>query len=163
MWPRQGEGLADEAAGDVYTSRTDRNLEVTAALRVYAPNAEGKDDPVRVLAGPATTLAQPMDIEFDSHGDMYLPVAAGTARVRWPCSAGRLTGNEPPIRTITGPATLFHQPIRLAVGRGDTLYALNVFDWPRSACVFSGPPNVTVTVYAPGTSGDVEPVRSSME
>ncbi len=130
------------------------------ALRVYAPNAEGEDDPVRVLAGPATTLAQPMDIEFDSHGDMYLPNTSGNSPGQVAVFRRKAHGNEPPIRTITGPETLLRRPIKLAVGRGDTLYALNIFDWSRSPCVYSGPVNVTVTVYPPGASGDVEPVRS---
>jgi hypothetical protein len=47
----------------------------------------------------------------------------------------------------------------LAFGPGDTLYTLNLFGYAGSHRCVTGSTNVTVTAYAPGASGDVEPAR----
>jgi sugar lactone lactonase YvrE len=124
------------------------------AIRVYPPRAAGLAAPVRTLTGPATRLFQPTDVAFDSRGNLYV-VSAGSQ------GAGLVTvydrtarGNTAPSRVLTGPTTYLRRPIRMAFGRGDTLYVLNAFSWWKY-----GTDYVSVTVYAPGASGDAAPVR----
>ncbi len=124
------------------------------AIRVYPPRASGLAGPVRTLTGPATRLSQPTDVSFDSRGDLYVvsagPQGAGLVTV-YDCTA---RGNTAPSRVLTGPTTYLRRPIRMAFGRGDTLYVLNAFTWWKY-----GTDYVSVTVYAPGASGDAAPVR----
>ena len=129
------------------------------AIAVYAPGARDKDRPVRALGGKATLLSQPADIEFDSHGDMYISnggwEARGVVVFRHDAS-----GDEAPIRTINGRRTLLNGPVALAFGPGDTLYALNGSGYSTWCNGIATRPNGTVTAYAPGASGDVDPVRT---
>jgi hypothetical protein len=130
-------------------------------IRIYAPTARGTDPPVRMLKGPSTSLEAAGEIEFDSRGYMYVPSPSTTVNVFRPDASG----DEAPVRTLTGPETLLRNATALAFGPGDTLYALNAFGYtPNRRCgglLFGGgSPNAAVTVYAPGASGEVEPVRN---
>jgi sugar lactone lactonase YvrE len=150
-------GLAVDAGGRLYVANGPQPGG-GGAIRVYAPGAAGEDQPVRILTGRETGLTQPTDIEFDSRGNMYVPGSgydtAGVVAVFRP----QAYGNEAPIRAIMGPATLLRRPTALAFGRGDTLYALNVFGY-GDRCHPLGLMNTTVTTYSPGAEGDAEPVR----
>lgn len=147
-------GIALDRRGNLYVANGPRP-KGRGAVRVYGSAANGYAAPIRLLTGPATGLDQPGDVAFDSRGDMYVVntdwQGVGLVTVYGP----EVNGNASPIRTITGPNTLLRRPIKLAVGSGDTLYVLNAFRWWKY-----GTENVTVTVYAPGAAGDVEPVRS---
>jgi len=147
-------GIALNRRGNLYVANGPRP-KGRGAVRVYGSAASGYAAPVRLLTGPATGLDQPGDVAFDSRGDMYVVntdwQGAGFVTVYGP----EVNGNAAPTRIITGPNTLLRRPIKLAVGLGDTLYVLNAFRWWKY-----GTENVTVTVYAPGAAGDVEPVRS---
>jgi sugar lactone lactonase YvrE len=147
-------GIALDRRGNLYVANGPRP-KGRGAVRVYGSAANGYAVPIRLLTGPATGLDQPGDVAFDSRGDMYVVntdwQGVGLVTVYGP----EVNGNASPIRTITGPNTLLRRPIKLAVGPGDTLHVLNAFRWWKY-----GTENVTVTVYAPGVAGDVEPVRS---
>jgi sugar lactone lactonase YvrE len=150
-------GLAVDGKGRLYVANGAQSG-YGGAIRVYGPGASGEDKPVRILMGRETRLTRPTDIEFDSQGNMYVPGfgydTVGVVTVFRP----RAHGNEAPIRTIMGPATLLRHPIALAFGQGDTLYALNVFGY-GDRCHSLGLRNATVTAFSPGAQGDVEPVR----
>jgi sugar lactone lactonase YvrE len=147
-------GIAVDRRANLYVANGPRP-KGRGAVRVYGSAANGYAAPIRLLTGAATGLDQPGDVAFDSRGDMYVVntdwQGMGLVTVYGP----EVHGNASPIRTITGPNTLLRRPIKLAVGPGDTLYVLNAFRWWKY-----GTDNVTVTVYAPGAAGDVEPVRS---
>jgi sugar lactone lactonase YvrE len=151
-------GIAVDRRGRLYV--TNAPLPKTSgAIRVYAPTADADASPIRVLNGPSAVMGQPMDVAFDGRGDMYVLnwgsewSDAGSDRIN--VFRGDADGDAAPIRTIKGPNTLLRHPIKFAFGRNDTLYVLNAFHlWKY------GTENVTITVYAPRVSGDVEPVRS---
>jgi sugar lactone lactonase YvrE len=126
-------------------------------IAVYPPGARGEDRPVRVLEGPATGLWEPSDIEFDSGGNLYVPARwSGQVSVFRPGASG----DEAPLSTIAGPRTGLSRPLALALGPGDTLYALSAH-LPEVRCdSLATWGHAAVTVYPPGASGDVEPVRS---
>jgi hypothetical protein len=151
---------------DIALDRADR-LYVTngprtgsgGAIRVYAPGARGEDQPVRVLMGPETRLAEARDMEFDSRGEMYVPTSYQQTPGMVAVFRSLADSNQPPIRTIVGPSTLLRLPTALAFGRDDALYALNVFGF-SGACRGPVHANATVTAYTPGASGEAEPVRT---
>ncbi len=160
---REASGLALDRADRLYVSNgpqpSGEGGGSGGAIRVYAPGASGEDEPVRLVAGRATGLSRPIDIEFDSRGFMYVSderfEEPGYVSVFRP----QATGNEPPVRRIAGPTTLLRRPIALAFGAGDTLYALNFWGYYGACHGRPGQVNATVTAFAPGTEGDVEPAR----
>jgi hypothetical protein len=146
-------GIAVDRRGELYVANGPGSGPRGAVL-VYGPDADGRAAPVGILAGPATRLVEPSDVAFDSRGLMYVANLAGLVTVY----RGDARGNAAPIRTVTGPNTLLRRPARLDLGPGDTLVVLNTFDYTGPGRFGSG--YVTVTLYAPGAEGDVEPVRS---
>jgi hypothetical protein len=125
------------------------------AIRVYGASASGDTFPTRLIAGQATQLSQPADIAVNSRGEMYA-VNANWQGASWiTVYSSEADGNAAPIRTIAGPNTLLRQPIKLAIGIGDTLFVLNAFNLGKY-----GTGNVTVTVYGPKAAGNIDPVRS---
>jgi hypothetical protein len=147
--------IALDGSGRLYVTNN-RRQGSHGAIRVYAPGAKGQDQPVRTLVGTSTSLDPPNDIEFDSHGNMYV-----TGNERVSVFRPAAYGNEAPVRTLAGERTLLRRPFALAVGRDDTLYVLNN-PTPPNPCP-RGPVtrvNPTVTTYSPGASGDAEPVRT---
>jgi hypothetical protein len=159
-------GMGIDSAGNLYvtTEEYPPALETPppahrfgGAVRVYAAGADSAARPIRILAGDATQLFQPADVGFDRRGDMYV-VNTSSGRLE----PGYVTvydadaqGDVAPRRTIAGPHTEFHLPMKLALGAGDTLYVLNAYNWNRF-----GTDQVTVTVYPPGASGDIAPART---
>jgi hypothetical protein len=159
-------GLGLDPAGNLYvtTEEYPPALEtlppahrLEGAVRVYAADADSAATPIRVLAGEATQLSQPVDVGFDHRGDIYV-VNTNTGRLQ----PGSVTvydasaqGDVAPRRTIAGPHTGLHLPIKLALAAGDTLYVLNAYSWNKF-----GTDEVTVTVYPPGASGDLVPLRT---
>ena len=125
---------------------------VPGAVQVYAPGADGVATPIRTLAGQATLLQQPTDVAFDSRGLMYVANFPG-----WITAYdGTAEGNAMPYAMIKGPHAGLGRVAKLAVGPGDTLFVLSGQWLSRMGFTGSG----TVTVYPPGATGDVAPVRT---
>jgi sugar lactone lactonase YvrE len=156
----QPRGIALDRADRLYVTNAARPGG-GSAIRVYAPGARGQDLPVRILRGAATRLSGPVDIEFDSRGDLHVAGSAEDGTGMITVFRRQAAGNEAPLRAVTGALTLLRRPVALAFGRADTLYALNAFGFWRSRCGFiAGGGHVTVTAYPPGASGEVEPAHT---
>ncbi len=147
-------GIAVDRQDQVYVANGPQPMP-HGAIRVYGATATGDTLPDRLIAGQATQLSQPTDIAVNTRGEMY------AVNTNWR-SAGWITvhssgadGNAAPIRTISGPNTLLRQPIKLAIGTGDTVFVLNAFNLGKY-----GTANVTVTVYGPKAAGNIDPVRT---
>jgi sugar lactone lactonase YvrE len=151
-------GIAVDRRGRLYVTNAPLPKTI-GAIRVFAPTADGDAPLVREINGPSAALIQPMDVALDSRGDIYV-LNWGDGYEEWRVDRINVfradaNGDVAPTRTIKGPNTLLRHPIKFAFGANDTLYVLNAFHlWKY------GTGNVTVTVYAPGVSGDIEPVRS---
>jgi hypothetical protein len=141
-------GVAVDKDGRLYVTNGQRSSGGGGAIRVYAAGARGEDQPVRTLAGPDVKLPVPLDIARGSRGDLYVAASKENSGGQVLVLQQRRERFDSVVHTLTGPSTLLRGPIALATGRGDTLYALNVFG------AFA-----TVTVYAPDAGGDAEPVR----
>ena len=127
------------------------------SILAYAPGARGEDQPVRILAGRETRLAEPVAMTFDTRGDLY--VSRGYAPGVVDVFRSEASGDEAPVRSILGPIGLVRRTVALAFGPGDTLYALNVHGY-RGRCDPLARANATVTAYAPGAGGEIAPVRT---
>jgi hypothetical protein len=148
-WPNS---LAVDAAGQLYVANSYRP-DPGGAVAVYPPGAKGDDRPVRVVAGAATRLDEPRDIEFDSRGNMY--VASGSVLVFPPQAAGNL----PPLRSA-GARVGLRGVTALAFGRRDTLYALSVYRYAERCNRPWAGDTATVAVYPPDAPDGGEPSRT---
>jgi hypothetical protein len=154
--------IAFDSTGKLYLS--DPGHGDTPWVKVYDPSRGRSDAFVRAFPFPdsSATDAGAEDraalsrvtrgFVFDSRGNAY-----GTAGDEIVVFAPGTSPPGPPIRKIAGPDTFLRRPRDRAIGPGDTLYVLNVFGHWR--CSMMPPLDVTVAVFPPDASGNVEPAR----
>jgi sugar lactone lactonase YvrE len=145
-------GLALDRAGRIYVAN-DRHAEDpvfgSAAITVFAPDAQGDAAPSRTIAGWSTRLSRPSAITVAEDGTIYVANLGvytddhGSVRT----FAARASEEEPGVRTLMGRATRFAGPQGIAIGLDDTLYVISS-RLPR------------VTVYPPEAGGGAPPVRT---
>lgn len=156
-WGRSVEGLGFDRKGRLYILSAATIPARGGSIWVYDATAAGSPELIRVIQGAAGVLERPSGLAFDTRGGFYITdniEDAGQILVY-----GEGANGDPVVRrTISGLETLLRLPVKLALGPGDTLYVLNAF-YRSSACRIFGVPNTTVTVYAPGATDDVEPLR----
>jgi len=132
-------GIARDAASNLYVAN-----HLSSTITVYAAGTSGNSTPIRTIAGASTGLSDPNGIALDAAGNLYV--------ANWPSSitvyAAGATGNVAPIRTISGVHTRLVFPTGIAVDAGDRLYVANEGQNGNYA---------SVTVYAPGATGDATP------
>jgi hypothetical protein len=158
---REVRGIALDRSDRLYVANGPRRGGGGIAIRVYAPGAKEEEQPVRELAGTNPGLQRAGVMAFDAAGDMYISDAEGPDPGIVKVFRRGADGDVAPERVLMGPETLLRNPNGLALGRGDTLYVLNVFGTLGSRrCGPYAASNATVTVYPPRASGDLEPVRS---
>jgi hypothetical protein len=117
-------------------------------VNVYDAAASGDAVPLRSIHGPSTGLDGVADVAHDALGNLYVANAANsTINVYDPAA----DGDAAPIRVLAGASTGLGVPISVALDSGGNLYVLNTGGLPA---------NHTITVYSPGASGDVAPLRT---
>src|ERR1700733_3568178 len=133
-----------------------RNLYVTShefnTVAIYSPGSSGDDPPIAAIGGDNTGLDGPAGIAVDSEGYMYVtnfeggPLGAGSITIYAPGS----NGDVAPSATITGSRTELNEPFfGIAVDSTRKIYVANV----------ASPTGPTpITVYAPGSHGNVRPI-----
>jgi len=124
-----------------------------SAVNVYDPGAAGA--PIRRISGPSTGLNGPQSLAVDTAalgggspaGNLYVGnLPSNTITVYGPTA----NGDAAPIRTIAGDATNLDSPQGVAIDSAGSLYVLNVGSASAPA----------VTVYPPGSDGNVAPSRT---
>jgi hypothetical protein len=85
-------GIALDASNRVYIANYGAD-----SITVFAAGASGSVAPIRMLTGPATTIAFPIGISVDVAGNAYLAERTGKFLVFGPSQ----NGNVAPIRTVT--------------------------------------------------------------
>jgi sugar lactone lactonase YvrE len=119
----------------------------TSSVVVFAPGACGNVTPEITLSGSNTGLSGVLDgIGVDATGTIYV---ADTGTNTIDVFAPGANGNVAPERTISGAATGLGGPDDVVVGFDGKLYVSNGF----------GSGTNSVTVYAPGASGNVAPIQ----
>src|SRR5437660_738946 len=138
-------GLGLDAAGELYVANP-----CGGSITVFAAGADGNATPTRTIIGSNTGLNGASGIALDDAGHLYVTNAGG-----YLANAGSITvyaagasGNVAPIRTISGVHTRLVFPTGIAVDAGDRLYVANEGQNGNYA---------SVTVYAPGATGDATP------
>jgi hypothetical protein len=117
------------------------------AITVYPLGATGNVYPSRTISGSQTGLAGPFGLALDSTSYLFVAnLAASTITIYAPSAHD----NVLPVRVIAGPLTGLYVPLALAMDQQDNLYALNAGGNPLYR---------TVTMYAQGSYGNVQPTR----
>lgn len=148
-------GVQLDSKGNIYVANVACCSEnpVPPSVTVYAPGSTGEVSPIRTITGAATTLSNPGDVAFDGSDNLFVANARGGPApglgtiLEFAASAD---GNAAPIATIGGPHTGLSIPFAIALDATGNVYVAN-FD--SGACGLRG----SITVYAPGSSGDVAP------
>ncbi|AUT75687.1 hypothetical protein C2L64_45950 [Paraburkholderia hospita] len=117
-------------------------------VNVYDDKAVGDAVPVRSIHGPSTGFDGVVDVVLDSLGNLYVGNAAPSTITVYTSTAD---GDAAPIRIIRGGNTGLAIPGSLAIDSADNLYVLNTGGVPSHR---------KITVYGPGASGDVAPIRT---
>jgi hypothetical protein len=118
------------------------------SVTVYASGATGNAKPIEDIRGSQTGLSHPHDVAVDGSGNVYVVNIAPTSITVYAPGA---TGNAKPIETISGSNTGLASATGIAIDpdNGD-IYVSNI------AGGRSG--RGSVTIYAPGSNGNVSPL-----
>jgi hypothetical protein len=114
---------------------------------VFPPGACGNVTPVETIEGSNTGFNTVDGVGTDAAGTIYADSSVNSAIEAFPAGAN---GNVSPQFSITGPDTGLGYPDDIIVGFNGEIYATNGF---------GGPVN-SVTVFAPGASGDATPIQN---
>lgn len=124
-------------------------------VTVYPASATGNINPYRKIGGEKTQLLNPSGIAVDSRGKIYVSSSQPALFVYSATANGEVT----PLRSIMGRATrLQHFWIaNLAIDANQYVYVTDNLQrcHGASGCTYKG----YVTVYAPGSNGNVAPTR----
>ncbi len=106
--------------------------------------------PTATIAGSHTGMNGPQGIAVDATGRLYVADIGGHNAIM--VYAPGATGNIAPAATIAGSNTGLSYPEGVALDAGGQLYVTNSIPFPADS--------YSVTVYAPGATGNVAPVAT---
>jgi sugar lactone lactonase YvrE len=156
-------GLAADHDGNLYVVNSGNQ-----SITVYGPNADGETPPIRTISGEKTKLNSPVGIAIDTAGKIYVTNDGGIS----PDGADSITiyargssGNIAPVTTIAGPNTQLKLPQGIAADSDGKIYVANdgnLEDRAEDAERYDDRPRAdpadSITVYAPGSNGNVAPI-----
>ncbi len=131
-------GVAVDATRNIYAAGG-------GTVTVYPPGSNGNVAPSRTISGAKTGLDNASGIAVDARDKIY--VANSTSITEY---AAGSNGNVKPTHTISGPRTGLASPSGVAIDAKHNIYVMN--------SPGSGTPSVTV--YAPGSHGNVAPIQT---
>jgi len=147
--------VALDAAGNIYAAN-EGAADEPGSVTIYRSASNGDVAPVARIAGPKTGLKSAEGVAVDSHGYIYVTNEdrsekdSDSITVYSPGS----TGDSPPVRVISGPATKLASPAGIAVDSSGNIFvtSLNLAERSWGA--------VAILVYAPGSTGNAAPMTS---
>ena len=155
-------GLALDHDGNLYVVNSGGQ-----SITVYGPHTDGADPPIRTISGEKSKLNSPVEIAVDAAGKIYVTndgsigPGADSITVYAPGSSG----NVAPIAVIAGPSTQLKLPQGIAIGSDGKIYVANdgnLEDLAPDASRYDDRPRAdpadSITVYAPGSNGNVAPI-----
>jgi hypothetical protein len=125
-------------------------------IAIYAPPLDGDKAPVATIAGGNPHLGG-LGLAVTAQGAIYVANASSSGNGYLSEFAPGAKGNVTPVAYIQGSRTLLHQPVAVAVGATGKIYAANAGVGATSGPGGGAQP-ATITIYAPGATGDVAPV-----
>jgi hypothetical protein len=140
-------GVALDGGSNIFVANAGHGDSPRPSVTVFAAGADGDVAPIRTISGSNTGLNSPSAVTFGPLGNLYVADRAARAILIFAPSSN---GNVAPIRTISGEHTLMYEPSAIALDSAGELYVAN----------YAVSPTGSVTVYAPGLSGNIAPIRS---
>lgn len=125
-----------------------RNIEVTNynnTVTFYSARRTGNIAPVRIIAGIHTRIKDPIEVAVDSSLKTYIANAHGNSVAVYAPGA---SGNAAPVQYIHGGRTSLHIASGVAVDSDGNIYA--------GSGLFGN--TSIITVYGPGSNGNVRPL-----
>jgi plastocyanin len=119
-----------------------------SSVTVYPPGSNGDVTPTTTIT--CGGISGPTGVATDAKGNIYVANVGNSVSIIPAGASGCVAGN--PI--IQGPNTQLDQPERLMVTPDGTIYVSNFGSGPHY--------NGRVTVYAPGSNGNVAPIKVSL-
>ena len=144
-------------AGRVYVANVAAN-----SITVYPAGANGSPNPIVTIQGEHTLLDSPTAIAFDSYGNIYVANAGKggggqDSITKYPAGS---SGDAAPVAEIKGDNTKLFSPSGLTVDSSGNIYVANPGLISYTA---NQKPKVqvadSITVYSPGSTGNIAPVR----
>lgn len=160
--------LALDSAGNLYVLNAFGGHDTSGSITIYPSDANGNIAPkatiVNGIHDQHTQFQSPAGMALDSAGNIYVTndgsTNAGSDTITI-YAAGRF-GDVAPMATISGSNTGLHLPHGIAIDSHGNIYVSN--DSHGSIDVFNDGSNNegvdTITVYAPGSRGDVRPIAT---
>jgi sugar lactone lactonase YvrE len=148
-------GIARDFLGNFYVTSPGNNT-----VTVYAAAASGHATPMAILTtvSPTQQTGYPSGIALDVLGELY--VTNNQYRSAGSCCypsvtvfAAGASGSAAPLTTISGSATGMNDPVAITRDASGMLYVANA----GGSCCGTGN---SITVYAPGTSGNAAPTAT---
>ncbi|HKV55986.1 MAG TPA: NHL repeat-containing protein, partial [Candidatus Binataceae bacterium] len=149
------QGIAHDSSGRIYISNS-----ATSTIAVYPADTNGNVAPLAVIGGPKTGLTVPGGVALDPSGDIYVLNVRRKGYSHYQIAVFPPLGNavgildEPPLGTIAGPKAQLDFPAGIAIDSRGYIYVANEDLKPGSNLVGG-----RITVYSPGSKGDVGPVN----
>lgn len=156
------EAIAVAADGTVYAAHIGDGNTNLEAIEVFAPGTSGYFEcsgsevagtpavtAERSIGGTNSGLDNVTQLALDGSGNLYAANDYANSITVYGPSAN---GNVAPNRTITGPDTGISGPTGVGIDAFGNIYVVNSHVADAAA--------PTITVYAPGASGDAKPVRT---
>ena len=159
-------GIAVDSAGNIFVLNDDN------AVTVYRANSSGDATPKATISIDRNGKSVPTGMAVDAHGKLYVTSRAGVKcdqngqfckKISGPNVAlypAGSHGHANASAVISGPNTQLGSPSAIALDHGGNIYVTDEGPAKCSGgcCLNSGPGSVTV--YAPGSSGDAAPIAT---
>lgn len=153
--PQAVSSLPDRAAspsGFIYAANLiHASAPYVGSVAYYPVGSNGDVPPAGIISGSNTQLTQVDGIVVDSNGEIYVADSDTNTIVGF---APLSNGNVNPNVVIRGPNTGLASPIGLALGRAGHLFVANC-----GRCGFGSIGPVSVEEFAPGSTGNIKPIR----
>jgi len=149
-------GLAFDASGNLWTADFAGNR-----LLGYSPaqlTADGAPTPAVIITANGTSLVNPTDITFDSHGNLWVANQSGDSVVGFSPAQLAATGSPAPTVTLSTSSDSLRFPFALAFDTGGNLWVANLADtdtvvrFDAAQLASSGSPTPAATI-ASGSLG----------
>jgi hypothetical protein len=151
-------GLGFDSSGNVYVLNSSGGPDTNGSITVYPPTANGNVAPQAIIANGVkdkqTKFESPAGMALDVAGNIYVTndgsANGGSDSDSITIYAAGKFGDVAPIKIISGPHTGLNLPHGIGIDSDGKIYVAN--DGSDNKGVDS------VTVYAPGSSGDAKPI-----
>jgi sugar lactone lactonase YvrE len=160
-------GLALDAANKLYVLNEFGDTGQGGSIAIYSPGANGNVAPEAKISdsptGKHTQLNSPEGLALDTAGNMYVTNDGGSGSVTIYAAGSK--GDVAPKAIISGSNTGLATPRGIAIDSKENIYVANASDGvvtDEGADDSSGDHNApaTITVYPPGSNGNVKPIAT---